>query len=377
MGTAYNKKQLDKLLELHTEDHAITSDDKQLLSSALNFSEKNTGMIMTKLGDAVYQSGYTRVPVYENKRTIIVGVLFAKDLILLDPNDEIPHLDEMLKEMQSSRSHLYFIVAPPISRSSASFAERSNTFSKKLPRLTPSDLQVENVVGIVTMEDLIEELISREIIDDFDEVCDNVSRKRVADSRRADRLEFFDMLQRREVLQPDKRKKGPAWSVKTNEEVRALVSFLSSNVPMFKPAAMSSIILRRLVLRSKLIHVTSDDIKQGRFVYALVEENYAPDYTAQFISPACIFFVSREDLQAALTMSRELDTRVARDMPHATCEQLSQPAKPQRERSNSTLTTRTQLMPSDSPQQERTMQSSIEERRSSWTPSGRRSGGSL
>lgn len=30
---------------------------------------------------------------------------------------------------------------------------------------------------------------------------------------------------------------------------------------------MSSIILRRLVLRSKLIHVTSDDIKQGRFVY--------------------------------------------------------------------------------------------------------------
>ena len=48
-GMAYNKKQLDKLLELQTEQ--LTTDDQQLLSSALNFSEKNTGMIMTKIED--------------------------------------------------------------------------------------------------------------------------------------------------------------------------------------------------------------------------------------------------------------------------------------------------------------------------------------
>lgn len=51
MGTAYNKKQLDKLLEMHMASQAIDTDDKQLLSSALNFSEKNTGMIMTPLKD--------------------------------------------------------------------------------------------------------------------------------------------------------------------------------------------------------------------------------------------------------------------------------------------------------------------------------------
>ena len=49
--TAYNRKQLDKLLEMHMASQAIDTDDKQLLSSALNFSEKNTGMIMTKIED--------------------------------------------------------------------------------------------------------------------------------------------------------------------------------------------------------------------------------------------------------------------------------------------------------------------------------------
>ena len=40
--------------------------------------------------------------------------------------------------------------------------------------------RVEKVVGIVTMEDLIEELISIEIIDENDIVTDNISRKKVA-----------------------------------------------------------------------------------------------------------------------------------------------------------------------------------------------------
>ena len=40
MGTAYNRQQLDKLLEMHLSDQAITTDDQALLSSALRFSSK-------------------------------------------------------------------------------------------------------------------------------------------------------------------------------------------------------------------------------------------------------------------------------------------------------------------------------------------------
>ena len=180
MGTAFTRQQLDKLLEMEMANAAITTDDQALLSSALRFSTKISSEIMTPLQDvfmisvtdnldfdhlkAIYTSGYTRIPVYHNREDNIVGIVFTKDLILVDPNDEIPvasilpfcsralnaapcetNLERLLADMQASRSHLYFVTdstGPP---------------RKKLQR-------VERVVGIVTMEDLIEELISIEII---------------------------------------------------------------------------------------------------------------------------------------------------------------------------------------------------------------------
>jgi metal transporter CNNM len=108
MRTIYNKRQLDRLLDVNASgvEAGITHDDRKLLSSALAFSEKRVDSIMTQLKDvfmlsladklsydtlkAVYESGYTRVPVYHIRRSTVVGLLFAKDLILVDPHDEIP-----------------------------------------------------------------------------------------------------------------------------------------------------------------------------------------------------------------------------------------------------------------------------------------------
>ena len=64
-----------------------------------------------------------------------MGIVFTKDLILVDPNDEIPvasilpfcsralnaaprgtSLEKLLEHMQASRSHLYFVtdtIGPP------------------------------------------------------------------------------------------------------------------------------------------------------------------------------------------------------------------------------------------------------------------------
>lgn len=38
---------------------------------------------------AIYKSGFTRVPVFEGDRQNIVAVMYAKDLILVDPDDSI------------------------------------------------------------------------------------------------------------------------------------------------------------------------------------------------------------------------------------------------------------------------------------------------
>ena len=37
---------------------------------------------------AIYKSGFTRIPVYESSRQNIKGILYVKDLILVDPDDE-------------------------------------------------------------------------------------------------------------------------------------------------------------------------------------------------------------------------------------------------------------------------------------------------
>ena len=38
---------------------------------------------------AIYKSGFTRIPVYQDEKQNIVAVLYAKDLILIDPDDSI------------------------------------------------------------------------------------------------------------------------------------------------------------------------------------------------------------------------------------------------------------------------------------------------
>jgi metal transporter CNNM len=37
----------------------------------------------------VYKSGFTRIPVYEGSKERVTSILYVKDLILVDPDDEI------------------------------------------------------------------------------------------------------------------------------------------------------------------------------------------------------------------------------------------------------------------------------------------------
>ena len=65
------------------------------------------------------------------------------------------------------------------------------------------------------------------------------------------RLEFFEMLQRREELQTHGPSSGRQSLIgnerPTTDEVRALASYLSNNVVVFRPPHMSSAVLRKLL----------------------------------------------------------------------------------------------------------------------------------
>lgn len=60
----------------------MTTIDKTFM---LEVSVKLTFDVMLE----IYKSGYTRIPIYENDRQNVMGILYTKDLILLDAEDEL------------------------------------------------------------------------------------------------------------------------------------------------------------------------------------------------------------------------------------------------------------------------------------------------
>lgn len=110
--------------------------------------------------------GFSRIPVYQSVRENIIGLLHVKDFTLLDPDDNMPvkailefynHkiiycysdrlIDQMFEEFRRGETHLAFVSEI----------------------ITPEDRDpYELCVGIITLEDILEELIQMEIYDEFD-----------------------------------------------------------------------------------------------------------------------------------------------------------------------------------------------------------------
>ncbi|TNM92091.1 hypothetical protein fugu_019103 [Takifugu bimaculatus] len=118
----------------------------------------------------IMQSGYTRVPIYEEERSNIVEILYVKDLALVDPDDCTPmttitkfynhplhfvfndtKLDAMLEEFKKGNSHMAIV-------------QKVNNEGEGDP--------FYEVLGLVTLEDVIEEIIKAEILDESDGYLD-------------------------------------------------------------------------------------------------------------------------------------------------------------------------------------------------------------
>jgi metal transporter CNNM len=111
IGQVYSAEELHHLIRIHIEnpdaqeESGLNRDDGNLLTGALEYKEKKVADVMTTLDKVfmveshtrltfqvlmdLYKSGFTRIPVYEIDRQNIIGILFTKDLILIDPDDEV------------------------------------------------------------------------------------------------------------------------------------------------------------------------------------------------------------------------------------------------------------------------------------------------
>ncbi|KAK3012004.1 hypothetical protein RJ639_011262, partial [Escallonia herrerae] len=256
----FRRAELKTLVDLHGNEAGkggeLTHDETTIIAGALELSEKTASDAMTPISETfaidindkldrnlmniILEKGHSRVPVYYEQPTNIIGLILAKNLLTIHPEDETPvknvtirriprvpetmPLYDILNEFQKGHSHMAVVVRQcnkmveePASKiptgnpvkdvrievdgdmsalektlkakralqkwksfpNSANNSYRGTPRSKKWTKDMYSDIleidgnplpklpEEEEAVGIITMEDVIEELLQSPDVQDI------------------------------------------------------------------------------------------------------------------------------------------------------------------------------------------------------------------
>lgn len=174
-----SEEEVMSLILQSQEDGCIENDEKQMIDGVFSFNDKMAREIMTprneifaidlednieQILERVLESGYSRIPAYKDTIDNIVGILYVKDLLTeaKKVGFESINLQEILHEP-------YFVLE----------TQKTNKVFKMLKEnkvhLVLLFDEYGGVSGIVTMEDLIEEIMG-EIEDEYDEEESTISQ---------------------------------------------------------------------------------------------------------------------------------------------------------------------------------------------------------
>ncbi|MCA9363032.1 DUF21 domain-containing protein [Candidatus Kaiserbacteria bacterium] len=176
LPTTYSKSELMDIISEHEESDLsdLDADEERIMHGALQFSHMRVREVMTpadkvvsydenqKLTNdfftAVNEAGFSRLPVYSGEPTNIVGILYVKDLIIEDDNISIKETEEAFerKLMIVKSGHLLDSVLARMLKNRWHLAIVHNRNGQ--------------FVGVISLEDIIEEIIQQEIVDEDDEV---------------------------------------------------------------------------------------------------------------------------------------------------------------------------------------------------------------
>ena len=283
VGTVHTKNEMMHYLKLHAKRGGLDNESGLVMRGALEMKEKRVREVMTPLEDVymlpestrlsfkvvreIFEQGFSRVPVFRGERQRIVGLLFVKDLIFVDPEDETAltsllgifarglqivdetdSLDDVLRIFKAGHGHLALVRRGEVTKKLTAIQEDSN--ESKEVELTemgapPVPDQAPSVfVGIVTLEDIVEEILGDEIIDETDVFVDVDNHVKVAGRSDFD----FTKLRRLDAEFVDERL--------SPEEVQAVTSHLLTNVKALRRSTtLDRDEMAQLVRRSRVVEI--------------------------------------------------------------------------------------------------------------------------
>ena len=170
------QEELKTIVSVSYKEGVIGDEEKEMIDNVFNFRSSYVGDIMTRRTDIItldaslsYQEiirkmedkQYSRIPVCEDSRDNIIGILFLKDLMFLSSEEEAnfniydylrePYftfkykpLKDLFQEMKVNRIHMAIVID-----------------------------EYGGTSGVVTMEDLVEEIVG-DIEDEYDEISKDI-----------------------------------------------------------------------------------------------------------------------------------------------------------------------------------------------------------
>ncbi|XP_004701063.2 metal transporter CNNM1 isoform X2 [Echinops telfairi] len=302
ISTFYTREKLLETLRAADPYNDLVKEELNIIQGALELRTKVVEEVLTPLGDCfmlasdavldfatvseILRSGYTRIPVYEgDQRHNIVDILFVKDLAFVDPDDCTPlltvtrfynrplhcvfndtRLDTVLEEFKKGKSHLAIV-------------QRVNNEGEGDP--------FYEVMGIVTLEDIIEEIIKSEILDETDLYTDNRKKQRVPHRER--KRHDFSLFK---LSDSEMRVKiSPQLLLATHR-------FMATEVEPFKSLYLSEKILLRLLKHPHVIQELKFDEKNKKAPeHYLYQRNRPVDYFVLLLQGKVEVEVGKEGLR--------------------------------------------------------------------------------
>lgn len=162
----------EELLHMIDESRTIiTADERTTIKATLEFDSRQVGEIMTPRGvidsvessellgplalDELHKTGHSRFPVIQGDIDHVVGMLYLQDLITLKDK-------KSLTASKAMNPHVYYV------REDQTLQRALAAFLKTRHHLMIVINRYRETVGVVSLEDVIEALLGRKIVDEFD-----------------------------------------------------------------------------------------------------------------------------------------------------------------------------------------------------------------